>query len=552
MWETSGPKVDVSRFDLMARAIARHPVHVASVSDGIPARTDGLTIWLPTELAQASLASAREAVIVHALLIRERSLTPEIVGKLRRHSDRAQRYFANEVRRTVHANRGIPAVGRLVECINGAADVAASPEQSFVWSKLPDSQPIIPDHWGVLAPSLLAGNRYGRGDKRSRRAMDARHDGGEPPESERSILDDMFDYMNVAEPGLFARIMAGFLTSGRSRSAGSEGAAAETDAVGRQLGGLATKARAPEILVAERASERSVLYPEWDEDTHTYRPQWCRVREAVPPSGSRRLPAPAADARLRRSVAQVGLSRRRLYGQTVGDDIDLDRAITAQVDLRSGSSTHDNVYIDQAERRVDLGVVVLVDASASTKQVGAQGIVFDRQIEAALALVGALDATGARTAVMTFRSQGRKAVHMGAVKSFGERFGYSTLARVASVQPSGFTRLGAAVRHATKALVEEAGTSHKLLIVLSDGLAFDYGYEGDYADSDTLRALAETRRRQIGCVCLAVGFDADTIGSSKAFHDQEFVCVDSWEHARHSVPALLRAAVNRSKARQQR
>lgn len=544
---------DVRRFNLLACAIAGVSVDVASISDGRQARTDGRTIWVPAELTRLSLAATREAVIVQALLIGGRSLSPEIVRKLKRHPDRAQRYFANEVHRTLHTKRGIPAVRQLADKLGGSATVSTSPGQSLVWSRDGTFQPTIPAHWGLLVPGLVLRRRHKRGDAAAPLAAGGPNGGSELPESQRSVLDDIFDSLNVAPPGRFARIMARILQSGRSQRNSSQGVMAETDAVGQHARALTSTALTPrDAFVSQRTSKNVVRYPEWDEGSKTYRPQWCRVLEAIPSPKSYGVGAPATDVRLRRLIARVGLTRQRLRGQSSGDDIDLDPAIAAQIDLRSGFFADDKVYVAQAERRADLGVAILVDASGSSGQPGAHGTVFESQIEAALALVCALDGTGARTAILTFRSQGRTAVHLEAVKSFDERFGYTTLARFASVQPSGFTRLGAAVRHATKILDEHAGTAHKLLVVLSDGLSFDQGYEGAYAEEDARVALAETRKRQIGCLCLAIGFNEQTLDRSRAFSDQEFICADSWDRARHRVPALLHAAVGRSKSRHQR
>ncbi|CAA0137502.1 Uncharacterised protein [Mycolicibacterium vanbaalenii] len=550
MSSTSGAGADVTRFNLLARAIAGSSVDVASVSDGRPARTDGHTIWLPTELAELSLAASREAVIVQALLIGGGSLSPEIANKLRGHPHRAQRYFANEVQRILHAKRDIPAVGRLVDQVSGSTNVSESPAQSLVLSKRDESRPTIPGRWGMLAPGLVARRRQGPGGAASPLSTGRQYHGDELQESERSVLDDIFDYLNVAPPGRFARIMARILQSGRSRRNGGQSVAAETGATSQLPGVLTSTALAPrDAVAAQRNSGRVLRYPEWDEGTETYRQQWCRILEAVPPATSRGLPSPAPDVWLRRSVARVGLTRRRLGGQASGDDIDVDAAISAQIDLRTGFFAGDKVYVAQAERWPDLGVAILVDASGSSGQPGVQGTVLDGQKEAALALVCALEATGVRTALLTFRSQGRRAVHLEVIKSFDEGFGYSTLARLATIRPSGFTRLGAAVRHATKTLDEHAGTSHKVLVVLSDGLSFDHGYEGAYAEADARVALTEARARQIGCLCLAIGFDDRTIDRNAAFRDQEFICANSWEHARRRLPALLHAAVGRSKSR---
>jgi nitric oxide reductase activation protein len=90
-------------------------------------------------------------------------------------------------------------------------------------------------------------------------------------------------------------------------------------------------------------------------------------------------------------------------------------------------------------------------------------------------------------------------------------------ARLASVTPGAYTRLGAAIRHATTIVDERAGTPRRLLVVISDGLAYDHGYEDTYAEADTRRAITETRRRGVGCVCVSVGTDADPAALRRVF-----------------------------------
>ena len=70
--------------------------------------------------------------------------------------------------------------------------------------------------------------------------------------------------------------------------------------------------------------------------------------------------------------------------------------------------------------------------------------------------------------------------------------------RLHGLVPGAYSRLGAAIRHGAAVLEERGGTSRRLLVVLSDGLAYDHGYEAVYGAADARRALAEARRRGHG------------------------------------------------------
>ena len=89
--------------------------------------------------------------------------------------------------------------------------------------------------------------------------------------------------------------------------------------------------------------------------------------------------------------------------------------------------------------------------------------------------------------------------------------------RLDGLVPGAYTRLGAAIRHGAAVLEKRGGTSRRLLVVLSDGFAYDHGYEGAYGEADARRALAEARRRGTGCLCLSIGAGTDAEALRRVF-----------------------------------
>ena len=57
-------------------------------------------------------------------------------------------------------------------------------------------------------------------------------------------------------------------------------------------------------------------------------------------------------------------------------------------------------------------------------------------------------------------------------------------------------RRGDPARHRGRST--SGGTPRRLLVVLSDGFAYDHGYEGRYGEADARHALVEARRRGVG------------------------------------------------------
>ena len=81
-------------------------------------------------------------------------------------------------------------------------------------------------------------------------------------------------------------------------------------------------------------------------------------------------------------------------------------------------------------------------------------------------------------------------------------------ARIAGLEPDRYTRLGAALRHATLLLVREQAR-HRLLLLVSDGKPNDSDeYEGRYGIEDTRQAIVEARLQHLQPFCLTVDRDA--------------------------------------------
>jgi nitric oxide reductase activation protein len=212
------------------------------------------------------------------------------------------------------------------------------------------------------------------------------------------------------------------------------------------------------------------------------------------------------------------MAMERRDRQLQGIDVDIDAAVESRVDAKAGSAPEESVYIDLVRRRRDLAVLLLLDISGSAGEPSVVGgTVHEHQRAAAAALMTALHDLGDRVALYAFRSRGRTAVQVLAVKRFDDRLDAAAMLRLGGCTPGAYTRLGAAIRHGAAVLEREAGTSRRLLVVLSDGFAYDHGYEGTYGEADARRALGEARRRGNGCVCLSLGAATDPAALRRVF-----------------------------------
>lgn len=261
----------------------------------------------------------------------------------------------------------------------------------------------------------------------------------------------------------------------------------------QQMGREQFASPGPEDLPPE---VKTRTWPEWDDVAGGYRPDWCLVRELAGDES----PNDYVERQRLRHAGLIRLLRRRFLqlkpeklhkrkAHSLGDDLDPDALIAAVVDRRAGAELNDNVYIHRRKNRRDVASLFLLDVSASTGETAAGRRVIDIQKEALVLMTAALEALGDRYAVYGFRSEGRFRVDMVTVKSFFEPFGEGCAARIGNMEPDGFTRLGAGIRHAAH-LLEAVAARVKLLIVFSDGRPYDYEYgDLDYAVADCRAAM---------------------------------------------------------------
>lgn len=525
---TSGPDT-LARFSLLATFIAGRAVDVVQAPAGERAHTDGQSIFLS---ADASLVSRRREVLVQAALLGAGRLDRPLVKALRVRPSIARRYLALEGHRVLTAlAEQLPlAAADGLDPISRSASTDESLEIARSREKLAD-----PPWWfgtikpaRLLAPSAGAGVSPTDGDVRVRFAAGngSAHDDEEDGEqAEESKILKLFEAPIFRSQALsdFLRKMFGSSRSTADNSAGGEllvGSVRRAHAAGSNARPLPTPIRfTDDGKPGAAVGVGGARHPEWDVFNHRYRADWCRVID-FPLTEAADIAAAAVprDEVLRRRLSRVGLGPKVLRGRPDGDELDIEALIDLFVDLRSGYSPPEHVYIERRKLARDLGVLILLDASGSATDTDTDGLaVHDHQRRAAAVLASTLEEIGDRVAVYAFRSQGRHAVHLPAIKTFGQRFGAAGRARLTQLQPSGYTRLGAGVRGAGNILKAHAGTPNRLLVVLSDGFPYDDGYEGRYAEADAYKALEELRADGVACLCLSIGAATATDALERVF-----------------------------------
>ena len=553
--ETGSSTVDddgPQRLGLLASALAGRTVAVAPGDRGDPAWTDGITVFVdPAESAGQQL----EAVTVQASLLAGGGLEPDVVRKLLRRPALAKKYLAVEGQRSLAANEDLLPlpVRSLIDL-----DLATRTDSPATSLAVAGSHKVAdpPASFGVIkARSLLAAHP-------SAQQSDAAgaHDPRRKSQKELPELDDDAedsDGTDVMDPfsspvgggGAAGKLLQRLMSRVRQLSGGgSPGADTPTHRSHKGIrgAGMVTSTAVSNTDDADDGDGdgEGRKYPEWDVHRRRYRHDWCTVHEIDPPrKEGHPLARPDVHA-LRRPLTRLGIGLDRAHRQTQGDDIDVDAAVEARVETLAGSAPDEAVYLDNLRRRRDLAVLVLLDVSGSVAEAGTFGhTVHEQQRAVAAALTVALHELGDRVALYAFQSQGRSAVHLLPVKRFDDSLDALVMQRLGSLTPGAYSRLGAAIRHGTSVIAEKAGTSRRLLVVLSDGLAYDHGYERIYGAADARRALGEARRQGIGCLCLTIGAGTDSGELRRVFGSAAHASIPKPRELADVIGPLFRAAL---------
>ena len=544
----------LATLSLMASAIAGRTMDVAAAA-GERSWCDGSTVFL--ELGMDPFDQI-QALAVQASLAACGSLEPNLLSQLVHRPALTRRYLALEGHRALSANERVlpPVVRPLID--RPLSAVTATPQATIERARSRQSVPDPPRVFGSIEPRRALRSIERAGPSPLERSQGFAVDTSRGATVEVDDLEDDAGYVGdllsspVGGSGVVGRWLAKMLRPTRRRGRGgtpgadapTRMASARSDASSAAQGYSGAAADlGPELHTIE---SDGMKYPEWDVAGGRYRPDWCTVVEnEVETSGSTTMAlSMGLREALRRSLSRLGIGLTPCRRQAQGDDIDIDAAIEMYLETMAGAPPGGDVYFENRRRRRDLGVLVLLDVSGSVGELGFAGrSVHEHQRLVAAALTGALHDLGDRVGLYAFNSRGRKQVQYLRVMGFNAPFDGQAIKRLTALRPSAYTRMGAAIRHATTVLEQRSGTPRRLLVVLSDGFAYDHGYEGYYGEADARRALNEARRRGVGCVCLSVGASTGPEALRRVFGSAAHATVARADDLPSLIAPLFRTAI---------
>lgn len=254
--------------------------------------------------------------------------------------------------------------------------------------------------------------------------------------------------------------------------------------------------------------------PEWDYRKQILLPDYCRLQEMV----ARQAEPVELPEHLRRTARRLRSQFQALVpvrtwqrAQQDGDEIDLDQWMQQEADRFTGQpAAQRGLYRSQINRQRDLACLLLADLSLSTDAYASDNArVIDVIRDSLFLFSEALSATGDRFALHGFSSLRRGNVRFHRIKGFDERYNGEVRGRIAAIKPGYYTRMGAAIRHATT-IMEKQKSQQRLLLLLTDGKPNDLDhYEGRHGIEDTRMALMEARKLGLRPFCVTIDREAN-------------------------------------------
>ncbi|MDX8379515.1 MAG: VWA domain-containing protein [Gallionella sp.] len=287
-------------------------------------------------------------------------------------------------------------------------------------------------------------------------------------------------------------------------------------------------------------------YPEWDYNSQSYRPDWVSVYESLHPSGKPSdidalLAKHAALAkRLKKMLDQLKPQDKiRIRYQEEGSELDLDVALRSLIDFKGGSAPDPRINMSHRNDGRNIAVTVLLDLSQSLNEMAADSnqTILELSQEAVSLLAWAVEQLGDPFSIAGFHSNTRHDVRYMHIKGFSEKWNDAVKGRLAAMEASYSTRMGAAMRHAAHYL-EKQHADKKLMLILTDGEPADIdSKDGRILIEDARQAVKELDGQGIYSYCINLDPKADEY--VKDIFGKQYTIIDKVAQLPEKLPALF-------------
>ena len=231
--DTVDAEVDASdRFTLLASAISGRPLEVTAGDPGMPAWTDGHTVFID---AEAPHQTQVQCVAVQASLLCAGSLEPRVLDKLARKPSATRRYLSLEGHRALIALWDLLPTTVLPATDPSTAQRTDSPQSSLILAFGSEGIPEPPTAFGVIYPRRVAQVRDDRTEGLGRSHA--------PPRERQALLRELEDEVGegpvveflsspVGGGGPIGHLLKRLLGDARSSTTGAPGRTLRPDSLG--------------------------------------------------------------------------------------------------------------------------------------------------------------------------------------------------------------------------------------------------------------------------------------------------------------------------------
>ena len=252
-----------------------------------------------------------------------------------------------------------------------------------------------------------------------------------------------------------------------------------------------------------------IKYDEWDYSKRRYKEGFCKVypktllKTDVGYYKNTLAKNSATLIGLRKMLTTVNNKYQQQRRQTQGEEFDIDAITDLFVDVNSGHTPSEKIYLSKRKKEKDISILLLLDISLSSDGYAAGNRVIDVEKQVSILFGEILNEFNIDFSIDCFYSKTRNHSSYITIKDFDEEWNKAKF-KVGAVEPSGYTRIGAALRH-SGAMLDKRDTKNKWVILISDGKPNDYDkYEGKYGVNDVKQALRELNERSINSYALAI------------------------------------------------
>lgn len=252
-----------------------------------------------------------------------------------------------------------------------------------------------------------------------------------------------------------------------------------------------------------------LTYDEWDFEKRKYKDHFCKVYPKIQLKIDSKyyqntiLKNNSTLLNLRKILTNLNNKMQQQKRQTQGEEFDIDAITDLYVDVHSKKTPSDKIYLSNRKKEKNLSILLLLDISLSSDSYAAGNRVIDVEKQVSILFGEILNEFNIDFSIDSFYSKTRNFSTYLTVKDFDENWS-TAKHKIGAIEPSGYTRIGAALRHAG-ARLDTRSTKNKWIILISDGKPNDYDkYEGKYGINDVKQALRELNQRNINSYALAI------------------------------------------------